>query len=65
MHYVLFAFLSLALLLAVVALTRERRLRMALQQILIRILKRWGSNENTQSTRPSDRHDATDDIDRV
>jgi hypothetical protein len=45
-------FLSVSLLIAVIALVRERRLRRALQILLARLLSRWrhhGPNSNTPS----------------
>jgi hypothetical protein len=39
--YLVLSFVSLALLLAVVALVKERRLRLALQQILRTLIERW------------------------
>jgi hypothetical protein len=42
MHIVL-AFVSVALLLAIIAFLKERRLRLALQQILKRLIDRWRS----------------------
>ena len=43
-EYVVVAMLSVALLLTVVTLIRERRLRLALQEILRRIMHRWRSH---------------------
>jgi ABC-type siderophore export system fused ATPase/permease subunit len=63
--HVVLTFVSVVLLLAVVAIIKERRLRLALQQILIRLIERWRSNANTHTTRPVDRRDAIDDNDRV
>jgi hypothetical protein len=47
LNYVVLIFLSVALLLSVIALARERRLRLALQQILKRLLERWRAHEDT------------------
>ncbi|NLE37392.1 MAG: hypothetical protein GX621_17280 [Pirellulaceae bacterium] len=44
MNHLLLASLSLALLLAVLALVRQVRLRRALQAILFRLLQRWRSS---------------------
>ena len=57
-------FFSVALLVAIVAIIKERRLRLALQQILTRILKRWRTDENTQVVGPLDRRDADGDVAR-
>ena len=56
MNITLVASLALALLLAVVALVREVRLRRALQALLRRLLTRWRfySHEKTQSNREVD-----------
>lgn len=48
MHVVL-TLLSVALLFAIVMLVKERRLRLALQNILQRLLQRMRSRENTSS----------------
>ena len=41
MTLVVLTFVSMALLLTVVALLKERRLRLALQEILRRLIQRW------------------------
>ena len=48
MSTIVLIFVSVALLLAVIALVRERRLRLALQEILKRLVKRWRSYANSQ-----------------
>ncbi|MDP7019568.1 MAG: hypothetical protein QGG36_27475 [Pirellulaceae bacterium] len=65
MTYVVLAFVSVALLLAVVALIKERRLRLALQDILRRLINRWRSYANTQTDPHADRRSADVDGDRV
>ena len=65
MHYVVLGFVSFALLLAIVALIKERRLRLALQQILNRLLARWRTNAQTQKHRHPGRHSASDDTRRL
>ena len=55
MDYLLTVSLSLALLVAVVVLLRERRLRLALQRLVHRLLSLWRSDERSQ----------TDEIDRL
>ena len=45
LDYVLTAVLSLTLLIAVVMLIRERRIWLALQRLLIRLLARWRKDE--------------------
>jgi len=47
--HVVLASLSLALLLAVIALLREKRLRLALQVLLRRLLTHWRSHGQGQS----------------
>ncbi len=54
MNHLVVGFVSVALLLAVVALARERKLRLALQLILQRLIQKWRSNENTQVGRNGD-----------
>jgi hypothetical protein len=62
LSYAVLIFISVALLLAVIALARERRLRLALQQILKRFLERWRAHEDTQVSRDQSRFDQhTDD----
>jgi hypothetical protein len=63
--YVVLAFVSVALLLAVVALIKERRLRLALQDILRRLINRWRSYANTQDDPHADRRSVDIDGDRV
>jgi hypothetical protein len=63
--YVVLAFVSVALLLAVVALIKERRLRLALQDILKRLINHWRSYANTQADPHADRRSADADGDRV
>ncbi len=58
--YVLVTSLSLALVLAVMALVREARLRRALQKLLKRLILLWRSYANEQG--PADRDPA--DLDR-
>lgn len=65
MTYVVLAFVSVALLLAIAALIKERRLRIALQDILRRLLNRWRSHAFTQTHPHPDRHHADTDGDRV
>jgi hypothetical protein len=48
--YVVVASLSLALLLAVIALLRETRLRQALQALLRRLLLHWRANDQETDT---------------
>jgi hypothetical protein len=48
-------FLSVSLLIAVIALARERRLRRALQILLARLLSRWRQHDSkTDPNAPSD-----------
>ena len=63
--YVVLAFVSVALLLAIVALIKERRLRLALQDILRRLINHWRSYANTQTDHRADRRDADAGGDRV
>ncbi|WP_145055140.1 hypothetical protein [Lignipirellula cremea] len=65
MTYIVLAFVSVALLLAVVALIKERRLRLALQDILKRFINRWRSHADTQTGPHPDRRSANADGDRV
>jgi hypothetical protein len=61
LSHIFLTFVSLALLLAVVAFLKERRIRLALQNLLRRLLSRWRnhSNEEVDSPRsPADRDDA-------
>ncbi|WP_417390824.1 hypothetical protein [Gimesia sp.] len=60
MEYVVLTFVSVGLLLAVVALIKERRLRLALQGILRHLIQRWRTHGKTDSanhtdTNPADR----------
>jgi hypothetical protein len=61
--YVTLAFVSVALLLAVVALIKERRLRLALQGILRRMIDRWRNHETAQNHDHSCRRNVDADID--
>jgi hypothetical protein len=65
LNHIVLTFVSVALLLSVVTLIKERRLRMALQQILTRLLIRWRSHANTQVPEKPDRRDADAGGDRV
>ena len=56
MNVVLMTLLSLALLLACLVILRERRLRMALQQILKHILKQWRPKAYEQKDAGDCRH---------
>jgi hypothetical protein len=53
------------LLQSVVTLIKERRLRLALQQLLARLLIRWRSHANTQVPEHPDRRDADAGGDRM
>ena len=53
MEYIVLTFVSVALLLAVIALIKERRLRLAIQGILRHLIQRWrahGENDSTNHT---------------
>ena len=63
MFLINWVFLGL-MLLAIVALIKERRLRFALQDILKRLIEHWRSNANKQSVYPNRGVDDGDD-DRV
>ena len=63
--HIVLAFLSVALFLAVFALVRERRLRLALQSILKRLIDRWRSNANTTQSTYSARDDRDSDDGRL
>jgi hypothetical protein len=63
--YVILVFVSVALLLAIAALTKERRLRLALQEILRRFIDRWRTHANTHSPGHTDRPDVDNDGDRM
>ena len=58
MAYVTLAFVSVALLLAIVALIKERRLRLALQDILRRLIYRWRNHATTPTHSRTDRHNS-------
>jgi hypothetical protein len=53
--YIILTIVSVTLLIAVVALLKERRLRLALQSILKRLLDRWRVHANTKPDSDSDR----------
>ena len=53
MDYLLTVCLSLALLVAVAVLLRERRLRLALQRLVHRLLSLWRSDERSQTDDPA------------
>jgi hypothetical protein len=60
--YIVLTLVSVALLLAVVVLLKERRLRLALQEILKRILARWRPHANPQApVHPDPRDPGGDD----
>ena len=61
MTHLVLTFVSLALLLAVLAFLKERRLRLALQQILQRLLKRWRPHAQTKDSRSADCQHSPDD----
>ena len=63
MNDILLVFVSLGLLLSVVAFVKERRLRLALQQLLRRVLFLWKSHAQDDLPPDHDRRDA--DRDRV
>ena len=56
LNYVVLIFVSVALLLAIVSLIKERRLRLALQAILKRLIDRWRSHANRHPSNSTDRH---------
>ena len=59
MTHVVLTLLSVALLLAVMAFVKERRLRLALQVILKRLINHWRSHANTEDhQRAGGDHDA-------
>jgi hypothetical protein len=62
---VVLTFVSVALLLAIIALIKERRLRLALQQILKRLIDRWRTHANTHTPSHTDRRNPDADGDRV
>ena len=60
MEFIVLTFVSVALLLAVIAFIKERRLRLALQGILRHLIHRWRALEKTDSANHTD----TDPADR-
>ena len=60
LEYVVLTFVSVGLLLAVIAFIKERRLRLALQGILRHLIHSWRANGKTDSTNHTD----TDNADR-
>ena len=60
LEYVVLTFVSVALLLTVVAFIKERRLRLALQGILRHLIQRWRAHGKTDSANHTD----TDPADR-
>ncbi|MFH1304631.1 MAG: hypothetical protein ABIK07_26560 [Planctomycetota bacterium] len=61
MEFIVLTFVSVALLLAVVALIKERRLRLALQEILRHLIHRWRTHGKTDASYhtdadPADKH---------
>jgi hypothetical protein len=54
-----------ALLLATVMLVKEHRLRLALQEILKRLLHRWRTDEHFQASHHRDGHDSNHDDERM
>ena len=62
MTYLLLVFVSGVLLVAVLAFLKERRLRLALQEILKRLLFRWRTDEKNDTRESGDaaRHDPAD-----
>ena len=60
LEYLILTFVSVALLLTVVSLIKERRLRLALQGILRHLIQRWRAHGKTDSTN----HTNTDPVDR-
>ena len=66
LNYIVLTFVSVALLLAVAAFVKERRLRLALQGILQRLLERWRSgNANLRDAECPARHGDRADDERV
>jgi hypothetical protein len=65
LSYVVLTFVSVALLLAIIALIKERRLRLALQQILKRLIDRWRTHANTHTSSHTDHRNPDADGDRV
>ena len=62
MTYMLLVFVSGVLLVAVLAFLKERRLRLALQEILKRLLFRWRTDGKNSAQESGDavRHDPAD-----
>ncbi|WP_194242518.1 hypothetical protein [Gimesia benthica] len=61
MEYMVLTFVSVALLLSVIAFIKERRLRLALQGILRHLIQRWRANGKTDASHhtdadPADKH---------
>jgi hypothetical protein len=56
--HIVLASVSFALLLAIVALIKERRLRLALQDILRRLIYRWRNHATTPTHSRTDRHNS-------
>ncbi|WP_339687979.1 hypothetical protein [Gimesia maris] len=54
MEYIVLTFVSVALLLAVVAFIKERRLRLALQEILRHLIQRWRAHGKTDTSNHTD-----------
>ena len=65
MNDLVIGFVSVTLLLAVVALARERKLRLALQLILQQLIQKWRSNENTHVGRDCDDRNSGSDVTRL
>ena len=54
MEIIVLMFVSVALLLAVIAFIKERRLRLALQGILRHLIHRWRANGKTDASNHTD-----------
>ncbi|WP_291167097.1 hypothetical protein [Gimesia sp.] len=54
MEYMVLTFVSVALLLAIVAFIKERRLRLALQGILRHLIHRWRAHGKTDASHHTD-----------
>ena len=65
MHFIVLTFLSLALLLTVVAFLKERRLRLALQRLLSRLFHYGRSHETDTSDDDPPADDRDPDLERV
>jgi hypothetical protein len=65
LYHIALTLVSVALLLAVVTLLKERRLRLALQEILKRLILRWRKNATSQATGHDCRRNADADGDRL